>query len=215
MPGQFLPGDRRLADAAHDAFGVAEFFGITQHVQHESLLFGVWGCAKGNKVFPPAEGYLADPIGAGFIKGFAHEGESFELRFVFRGHEVGAVVEQRPDFFPFARSSKELSSTVWSPGSFRESNQSFWEGVSWGGSDKIPQTSKVRVSSIGTAMEKESHRTALQRFIVGKSDLAVLESLSRRFNIFESLGAVHNERRHSSFLGFLLNPKANHGLATC
>jgi hypothetical protein len=39
-----------------------------------------------------------------------------------------------------------------------------------------------------------------------------LESLLDRFNIFEALGAVRQEVRHSDFLAFLLNPRQNHGL---
>ena len=53
---------------------------------------------------------------------------------------------------------------------------------------------------------------ALQRFVVANRDLAELEALIKRFNIFEALGVHRTERVHSSLLGFLLNPKENHGL---
>ena len=33
------------------------------------------------------------------------------------------------------------------------------------------------------------------------------------FNIFEAVGAVRQEVRHSDFLAFLLNPQQNHGLS--
>jgi hypothetical protein len=44
-------------------------------------------------------------------------------------------------------------------------------------------------------------------------DLMHLGSLLNRFNIFEAIGAVRQELRHSDFLAFLLNPKQSHGLA--
>ncbi len=36
--------------------------------------------------------------------------------------------------------------------------------------------------------------------------------INLEFNLFESIGTVHQELRHSDFLSFLLNPKENHGL---
>jgi hypothetical protein len=63
----------------------------------------------------------------------------------------------------------------------------------------------------------ETHSTernqlqALQEF--GRDpDLAELETLVGRFNIFEALGVARAERIHSNFLGFLLNPRESHGL---
>ena len=58
----------------------------------------------------------------------------------------------------------------------------------------------------------ELQRNALQEFVVGNNDLAALEVLGRRFNMFEALGAVRDERKHSNFLAFLMNPRASHGL---
>jgi hypothetical protein len=55
---------------------------------------------------------------------------------------------------------------------------------------------------------------ALQEF-EGDPDLAALETLVGRFNIFEALGVARAELSHSRFLGFLLNPKENHGLGDC
>jgi hypothetical protein len=52
----------------------------------------------------------------------------------------------------------------------------------------------------------------LQDLVVHNPDLERLESILDRFNIFEALGAVHQEVRHSDFLSFLLNPRQNHGL---
>lgn len=52
----------------------------------------------------------------------------------------------------------------------------------------------------------------LQEFVVHNPELEKLESLLDRFNIFEALGAIRQEVRHSDFLAFLLNPRQNHGL---
>ena len=38
------------------------------------------------------------------------------------------------------------------------------------------------------------------------------KSILDQFNIFEAMGAVHVEVRHSEFLSFLLDPYQNHGL---
>jgi hypothetical protein len=43
-------------------------------------------------------------------------------------------------------------------------------------------------------------------------DLARLEIGLREFNMFEAVGAVRSELRHSNFLAFLLDPSGNHGL---
>jgi len=53
----------------------------------------------------------------------------------------------------------------------------------------------------------------LENFIVDNRDLERLESLIAQFNIFESVGAVRQELRHSDFLSFLLDPSSNHGLS--
>jgi len=52
----------------------------------------------------------------------------------------------------------------------------------------------------------------LESLIVDNDDLERLEALLDQFNIFEALGAVWVELRHSDFLSFLLNPNQNHGL---
>ena len=52
----------------------------------------------------------------------------------------------------------------------------------------------------------------LQALVVHNPELEKLESLLDQFNIFEALGAVRQEVRHSDFLAFLLNPRQNHGL---
>lgn len=49
--------------------------------------------------------------------------------------------------------------------------------------------------------------------LVLDNDLDRLEGFTSGFNIFESIGAVRREIRHSDFLSFLLNPKESHGLS--
>lgn len=41
---------------------------------------------------------------------------------------------------------------------------------------------------------------------------AEIQRKTARFNIFEAIGAVHGELRHSNFLGYLLSPSRPHGL---
>lgn len=55
-------------------------------------------------------------------------------------------------------------------------------------------------------------RKALEAFVVDNPELERLEALLAQFNIFEAIGAVRQELRHSDFLAFLLNPQENHGL---
>ncbi|WP_448662819.1 PD-(D/E)XK nuclease family protein [Sphingomonas sp. CJ20] len=43
-------------------------------------------------------------------------------------------------------------------------------------------------------------------------DFAEVQRRTARFNIFEAVGAVHAELRHSNFLGYLLAPSRPHGL---
>jgi hypothetical protein len=57
----------------------------------------------------------------------------------------------------------------------------------------------------------EEH-AVLEDFVVGNRDLQRLEALLAEFNIFEAIGAVRQEFRHSDFLAFLLDPRANHRL---
>ncbi len=53
---------------------------------------------------------------------------------------------------------------------------------------------------------------ALEALVVNNPELEQLEALLDEFNIFEALGAVRAELRHSDFLAFLLDPHQNHGL---
>jgi PD-(D/E)XK nuclease superfamily len=58
----------------------------------------------------------------------------------------------------------------------------------------------------------ELNRKALEALVVDNVDLERLEALLDVFNIFEAIGAVRQELRHSDFLAFLLDPQQNHGL---
>ncbi len=44
------------------------------------------------------------------------------------------------------------------------------------------------------------------------SELDLLKVAPSEFNVFEAMGAVSQELRHSDFLAFLLDPRANHRL---
>jgi len=55
-------------------------------------------------------------------------------------------------------------------------------------------------------------KALLERFIVNNAELEQLESLLNQFNIFEAVGMVRQEIRHSRFLAFLLNPNGSHHL---
>lgn len=55
-------------------------------------------------------------------------------------------------------------------------------------------------------------RALLEKFIVDNEELEELESKLAQFNIFEAIGVVRQEIRHSNFLAFLLNPSQNHRL---
>ena len=53
---------------------------------------------------------------------------------------------------------------------------------------------------------------ALKAFIDDNEDLEQLEALVDRFNMFEAMGLVRQEIRHSAFLRWLLDPTETHGL---
>ncbi|MBD1914389.1 MULTISPECIES: PD-(D/E)XK nuclease family protein [Cyanophyceae] len=57
-----------------------------------------------------------------------------------------------------------------------------------------------------------SQKFLLEQFVVDNEDLERLESLLDQFNIFEAVGMVRQEIRHSHFFAFLLNPSASHRL---
>lgn len=59
---------------------------------------------------------------------------------------------------------------------------------------------------------EDNNRISLESLVVDNPDLERLEQLLGQFNVFEAIGAVRHELRHSDFLGFLLDPQQNHGL---
>lgn len=61
-------------------------------------------------------------------------------------------------------------------------------------------------------MQDDSDYKLLENFVVGNSDLEELEIRLEKFNIFEAIGVVRQELRHSNFLAFLLDPSQNSGL---
>jgi len=56
-------------------------------------------------------------------------------------------------------------------------------------------------------------RRCLESFVVNNFELEKLEEILAQFNLFDAIGAVRVELRHSDFLSFLLDPNATHGLA--
>jgi hypothetical protein len=65
----------------------------------------------------------------------------------------------------------------------------------------------------GLETEGLSDREVLEGFLIDNPDFERLELLLGEFNLFEALGVTRQELRHSDFLGFLLDPRANHGLS--
>jgi PD-(D/E)XK nuclease superfamily len=57
-----------------------------------------------------------------------------------------------------------------------------------------------------------SKRRVLEELVVDNQDLETLEDLLEPFNLFEAIGAVSQELRHSDFLAFMLDPGQSHGL---
>jgi hypothetical protein len=56
-----------------------------------------------------------------------------------------------------------------------------------------------------------TNRELLEAFVIDNDDLERLEDLISEFNLFEAVGAVRQELRHSDTLRFLLDPSAAHG----
>jgi hypothetical protein len=61
-------------------------------------------------------------------------------------------------------------------------------------------------------MAVSAEQELLEHLIVGNEDLDHLEQMLGEFNVFEALGVVRQEIRHSDFLRFLLDPSENHGV---
>src|SRR4051794_5092357 len=59
--------------------------------------------------------------------------------------------------------------------------------------------------------ESDSSLEALESFVVDNDELAELETLIGKFNIFDALNIVRAEIRHSNFFAWLLDPAESHG----
>jgi hypothetical protein len=68
------------------------------------------------------------------------------------------------------------------------------------------------MSSEQSRQHSLTDREALEELVIDNPDLERLESLVDQFNIFEAVGMVNQEIRHSFFLRFLLDPNESHGL---
>ena len=53
---------------------------------------------------------------------------------------------------------------------------------------------------------------ALEDFVAENDELELLENNLSGFNIFEAIGSIRRELRHSDFLKFIFDPSENHGL---
>lgn len=62
-----------------------------------------------------------------------------------------------------------------------------------------------------TTVDVEVARDALEKFVMENDELLELEARIGRFNIFDALGIVNAEIKHSNFLGWLLDPAESHG----
>lgn len=58
----------------------------------------------------------------------------------------------------------------------------------------------------------KERRALLENFVIANKDLEELEARISRFNIFEAVGMVRQEIKHSNFLQFLLKPSEKHQL---
>ena len=69
------------------------------------------------------------------------------------------------------------------------------------------------MAAMASADGNEGEQEALAQLILGNDrDLERLEDMLTEFNLFEVLGIVHSEVRHSALLAWLLDPRGSHGL---
>jgi hypothetical protein len=74
------------------------------------------------------------------------------------------------------------------------------------------ERSSSRRSPTMNMTERESDWEALQALAADAVSLDALERRLSEFNLFEAIGMVDQEIRHSTFLAFLLDPIGSHGL---
>ena len=65
-----------------------------------------------------------------------------------------------------------------------------------------------------TVDQNSSDREALEKLVTDNDELEKLEAIIGCFNIFEAVGVVKQELRHSDFLAFLLDPQQPHGFGS-
>jgi hypothetical protein len=70
----------------------------------------------------------------------------------------------------------------------------------------------VTEAATAEAPPVQDDRKVLEALVVDNDDLERLETLIAEFNIFEAIGSVRHELRHSELLAFLLDPNEAHGL---
>jgi len=63
-----------------------------------------------------------------------------------------------------------------------------------------------------TKVKQQEQLAALEQLVVDNAYLEELEVGLAEYNIFEAIGMIHQEIRHSAFLAFLLDPFRNHRL---
>jgi len=74
------------------------------------------------------------------------------------------------------------------------------------------ETEAVMLQQCAPTSEHDVDRKALEDFVIDNEEFERLEALLDQFNLFEAIGVVRQELRHSDFLAFLLDPQQNHGL---
>jgi len=65
---------------------------------------------------------------------------------------------------------------------------------------------------IDSFKEPKAELEALEDFVAENDELELLENNLSGFNIFEAIGSIRRELRHSDFLKFVFDPTENHGL---
>jgi hypothetical protein len=72
------------------------------------------------------------------------------------------------------------------------------------------------MDSLGTPPDASTQTAmaALEGFLVNNPDLERLEADVSRLNVFEAMGVVRHELRHSNFLAMLVDPRQTHGLGS-
>jgi hypothetical protein len=81
----------------------------------------------------------------------------------------------------------------------------------WQGCAAFVTCQKNDYSSKDFPMSNLEDRLAI---LVDDPDFRKIDKQFRRFNIFEAIGAIRGELKHSNFLSFILSPARSHGLGS-